>query len=80
MKRKAKQLPTSEHRQMTRQEFLEALQADLDPMNYAGEGYSATDEIARPRDVAHNPHLYARVMGEGEEHPTPKLNKILRRR
>ena len=41
---------------------------DLDPASYAGEGFTATDEIARPADID-SPHVRARVGHEGEYWP-----------
>ena len=42
---------------------------DLDPASYAGEGFTATEEIARPNDITDSPHLKARVGNEGAYWP-----------
>jgi hypothetical protein len=38
---------------------------------YAGEGFSATDEIAKKSDVKDNPWLRGMVGKEGDEWPGP---------
>lgn len=67
--------PTKETRKVTREEALRAFYADIDPMHYAGEGFTATDEIPRPRDVAGNPYLLARVLNEEDYWPTAARRK-----
>jgi hypothetical protein len=59
-----------ETRRVSREEALAAFYRDIDPMHYAGERFTATDEIARPKDVRRNPWLYARVMNEEDYWPT----------
>jgi hypothetical protein len=63
---------SKETRKVSRQEALAAFYQDIDPMHYAGEGFTATDEIARPKDVRRDPWLYARVMNEEDYWPTAK--------
>ncbi len=67
--------PAKETRKVTREEALRAFYQDIDPMHYAGEGFTATDEIPRPRDVAHNPYLLARVLNEEDYWPTAARRK-----
>lgn len=67
--------PRKETRKVTREEALRAFYADIDPMHFAGEGFSAEDEIARPLDVKHNPYLLARVRNEGAYWPTVERKK-----
>ena len=43
---------------------------DINPEKYAGEGWYATEEYARPKDID-NKYTRAEVMREGEYYPTP---------
>lgn len=42
---------------------------------YAGEGFTSTEEIARPEDVTGNPWIQGMVGKEGDEWPGPRLPK-----
>lgn len=55
---------------MSREDYLASLQDDIDPAKLAGEGWFATEEIARPNDVD-NPWTRAEVGREGEYYPSP---------
>lgn len=68
MKRKEK--PRKETLRLTREQWLQAIRDDIDPMHYAGEGFTATDEIARPADIKQNKYLLARVLNEEDYWPT----------
>lgn len=70
LKERMNQKPRKETRTITREEALRAYYRDIDPMHFAGEGFSAEDEIAKPTDVKHNPYLMARVLNEGDYWPT----------
>jgi hypothetical protein len=54
---------------MTKEEYLAAIAGDIDPMKYAGEGWFATEEYARPGDIKNNPQLRNEIGGEGEYYP-----------
>lgn len=60
-----------------REHWLAAALGQVDPMNYAGEGFSDPEEIARGADVANNPWLRGRVEGAGSDDywPGPKGKK-----
>ena len=59
--------------------WLRALKEDIDPMHFAGEGFTSTEEIPRPMDVASNPHLLGRVMNEEAYWPGPIHTKKKRK-
>ena len=60
----------TEVRTLTREQALKAYYDDIDPMHYAGEGFTSEEEIARPSDVRNNPYLLARVLNQGSYWPT----------
>lgn len=62
--------PRRETLTLTREQALRAYYDDIDPMHYAGEGFSSEEEIAKPSDVKHNPYLLARVLNQGHYWPT----------
>jgi hypothetical protein len=62
---------------LTFEEFMAAIMGDIDPAKYAGEGWHATDEIARPEDVS-NPFLRGEVGREGEYYPGPDLKRRMK--
>lgn len=67
---------TKESQKVTFEEFLSALRDDVDPLKHAGEGWFATDEYARPGDIA-DPYVRGDVMSEGVYYPGPdKRNKL----
>lgn len=67
--------PGVERRNLSQDEFYRAVHGDVDPMNFAGEGFSAPDEIAREGDVD-NPWLRGRIDSAGEDYwPGPKGRK-----
>lgn len=47
---------------------MEAMRHDIDPMHYAGEGFTSTEEIPRIEDIA-NAHVRGRAKREGEYWP-----------
>lgn len=55
--------------QISRQEFMQGMRDDIDPMKHAGEGWGATDEYF-PQDID-NPYVRGDVMGEGDYYPGP---------
>ncbi|UOF77039.1 hypothetical protein [Caudoviricetes sp.] len=63
---------------MSKEEFLKALKEDIDPMKYAGEGWFATEEYARPEDIKNNRRLQNEIGGEGEYYPETTGRKIRR--
>ncbi len=65
----------TERQKVTKKDILDAMASEQDPAMFAGEGFSATDEIARPDDVAHNPYLYGRVHDEEGYYPGAKRKK-----
>ncbi len=56
-------------------EFYNQLMGQVDPANYAGEGFTATEEIPRAGDVTDNPWVRGRVGREGEDWPGPKRRR-----
>lgn len=58
----------SESQPMTRDEWLAAISGDIDPVKYAGEGWFATDEYAKPSDIQ-DPFVRAQVGAEEEYYP-----------
>jgi hypothetical protein len=71
--RKKKVAETPEHHRISKQEFYRNLIGAVDPAMYAGEGFSATDEIAKKSDIKDNPWLRGMVGKEGDEWPGPDL-------
>lgn len=59
---------------MSRDEFRKALREDIDPALLAGEGWSATDEVPRAKDIK-DPWMRERVKREGEFYPGVKRKK-----
>lgn len=69
----------TETRRISREEFLRALEEDLDPAKYAGEGWYATEEYAVP-DRSMPRSLRAQIGREEEYYPeTFAANKRKRR-
>lgn len=62
-----------ERRKISRKEYLQAAQDDIDPMKYAGEGWFATEEYATPEGID-NPYTAGEV-GREEEYYPGKLTK-----
>lgn len=56
---------------MTKEEFRKALLDDVDPLKYAGEGWYATDEYARPDDIS-SPYVRGDIGHEEEYYPRPQ--------
>lgn len=69
--------PKGERQQITFEEFLRAVLSDIDPAKYAGEGWFATEEYARPEDIR-NPWTRGEVMREGDYYPGPDLMRKMR--
>ena len=67
--------PRKETRKISREEAIRAFYQDIDPMHFAGEGFTSTEEIPNPRDSAHNPYLLARVLNEEAYWPTVEKRK-----
>ncbi len=68
-----------EERRMSREEFLRALEDDLDPAKYAGEGWYATEEYAVP-DRSMPANLKAQIGREGDYYPETYAPKRRKRR
>ena len=71
---------------LSREEWLREVLKDIDPAKYAGEGWFATEEYAKPGDIG-NPFTRAEVGREGDYYPgviTPQqelaIRKLLKRR
>jgi hypothetical protein len=63
------------HRQHeNRDAFYAAVHGQVDPMNYAGENFTATDEIPLPSDVD-NPWIRGKIENDGDYWPGPKRRK-----
>jgi hypothetical protein len=60
---------------VTRKEALAALLSDIDPQKHAGEGWHATEEIAKPSDVLGNSRLRSEVGNEGDYYPETRRKK-----
>lgn len=67
----------SEKRQLTFEEFLSAIMGDIDPAKYAGEGWYATEEYARPADID-NPWTRGEVGKEGEYYPPADWKRMMK--
>ena len=67
----------SDKQQITFEEFMRHILEDIDPAKYAGEGWFATDEYARPEDID-NPWTRGEVMKEGDYYPGPDLMRKMR--
>jgi len=59
---------------MTKEEFLQAMKDDIDPLKHAGESWFATEEYARPNDIS-SPFTRGEVGREGDYYPGPKGRK-----
>jgi len=51
---------------------MHAIMDDIDPAAYAGEGFTATEEIPRADDIIGNDYVRGRVGHEEEYWPGPK--------
>ena len=71
--REAMQEAETKLKKLTKEEWVQLLQQDIDPLWHAGEGVSDTEEIPRPDDIR-NKYLRARIGREGEYHPGPRRN------
>lgn len=54
---------------MSRQKWLDTNLGDIDPLKYAGEGWTATEEIPRAADIVGNERLKHEVGREGDYYP-----------
>jgi hypothetical protein len=63
---------------LTFEQFMAAVMGDIDPAKYAGEGWYATEEYARPEDIS-NPFTRGEVGREGEYYPGPDLKRKMRK-
>jgi len=59
---------------MTRDEFKQAAKDDINPMKYAGEGWFATEEYARPADID-DKYTRGEVGKEEDYYPGPDKKK-----
>lgn len=50
-------------------EAIAALMTDIDPAKYAGEGWTATEEVAKPSDIKGNKRLRSEIGHEGSYYP-----------
>ena len=58
---------------LSRKEWLDELESDIDPEKLAGEGFFATEEYPRAADID-NPYVRGDVGREGEYYP-PKARR-----
>lgn len=73
--------PKTETRKMSREEWLREVFKDINPEKYAGEGWFATEEYAKPSDIS-NPYTRAEVGMEGDYYPgitTPRDQMLLKK-
>ena len=59
---------STETQPMTREQWIEALSGDIDPVKHAGEGWFSTEEYAKPSDIM-DPFVRAQVGAEEEYYP-----------
>ena len=62
--------PGVERRHGTREQAIQAIRDDIDPMKHAGEGWFPTEEYARPADI-HDRYVRGDIAGEGDYYPGP---------
>ena len=76
----AKTRPERERKKVSREEWVQGLLGDINPMKYAGEGWFATEEYAKP-EKGMDPWLLAEMQNEGAYYPRAQdLKGALRRR
>jgi hypothetical protein len=63
---------------MTKEDFMQAMQDDIDPMKYAGEGWFDTSEYARKEDIG-DPFVRNDVGKEGDYYPPVDIQEIIRK-
>lgn len=60
---------------MTKADALAAIKSSLDPLKYAGEGWTATEEVAKPSDIKNNKRLRSEIGFEGDYYPETRRKK-----
>lgn len=73
MKRKKKKT-TKETKKVTFEEFKRGILGDIDPAKYAGEGFYAVEEYARPDDIL-SPWVRGDVKNYGDYYPGPDVRR-----
>lgn len=71
------QMDKPERRQISFEEFLDAVLSDIDPAKHAGESWFATEEYARPEDIS-SPWTRGEVMREGDYYPKSDILRRMR--
>jgi hypothetical protein len=64
----------SEIRKLTKEEWAEMMNGEIDPMKYAGEGWFSTEEIPVTRGIS-NPYLRQEIGREGDYYPGRRKRK-----
>lgn len=64
-------------RQISFEEFLQAVLSDIDPAKHAGESWFATEEYARPEDIG-SAYTRGEVMNEGAYYPPRDILRKMR--
>lgn len=73
-KKKTKKVTKKETQKVTYEEFMRGILGDVDPAKYAGEGWFAVDEYAKPSDIQ-NPWTRGDVLNEGDYYPGPDIRR-----
>lgn len=63
-----------ETQKVTYEEFMRGILGEVDQAKYAGEGWFAVDEYARPDDIL-SPWVRGDVLNEGDYYPRPDIRK-----
>jgi hypothetical protein len=73
-KKKTKKVTKKETQKVTYGEFMRGILGDVDPAKYAGEGWYATEEYAKPSDIL-SPWTRGDVLNEGDYYPGPDVRR-----
>lgn len=73
-KKKSKKATKRETQKVTYEEFMRGILGEVDPARYAGEGWFAVDEYARPADIQ-SPWVRGDVLNEGDYYPGPDVRR-----
>jgi hypothetical protein len=74
MSKKKTKKKTRETQKVTYEEFMRGILGDVDPAKYAGEGWYATEEYAKPSDIQ-SPWTRGDVLNEGDYYPGPDVRR-----
>lgn len=66
--------PGASRSEISRQEFYNQLKNEISPEKFAGEGFYATEEYAKPSDIT-DPWVRADTEQLGEYYPTPRRRR-----